>query len=84
MVAVTLYTRVGCHLCDDVRDTLDAVRREREFELTVVDVDTDPALVALYGSEVPVVAVAGRKAFKYRGDAGAFRAALDRAEAARA
>lgn len=82
MVAVTLYTRVGCHLCDDVKDTLERVRRDRDFALSVVDVDTDPALVALYGNEVPVVSVAGRKAFKSRVDEGAFRAALDRAEAA--
>jgi glutaredoxin len=79
--AVTLYTRVGCHLCDVAKDVLEDVRRERPFELTTVDIDTDPELVRLYGEEVPVVAVDGRKAFKYRVDAAALRERLDRASA---
>lgn len=80
MSKVTLYTRVGCHLCDDAKEVLEAVRRERPFELDVVDIDTDPALVALYTDEVPVITIAGRKAFKYRVDPAALRAKLDRAE----
>ncbi len=76
--AVTLYTRVGCHLCDVVKDVLDQVRRDRPFDLTTIDVDTDPELVRLYGEELPVVAIDGRKAFKYRVDAAALRRRLDR------
>ena len=74
---VTLYTRADCHLCDDAKAVLEDVRRERPFELITVDVDTDPALVAAYGLEVPVVLVDGRKAFKYRVDAPGLRARLD-------
>ncbi len=81
--AVTLYTRVGCHLCDVVKDVLDQVRAERPFDLTTIDVDTDPELVRLYGEEVPVVAIDGRKAFKYRVDPAALRERLDRAEQGR-
>jgi len=79
--AVTLYTRVGCHLCDVVKDTLDAALRQRAFELTIVDIDTDPALVALYDEEVPVVTINGRKAFKFRVKPEELHARLDRAEA---
>jgi glutaredoxin len=78
-VTVTLYTREGCHLCDVVKGVIDQVQRERPFHLTIVDVDTDPELVRLYGDEVPVVAIDGRKAFKYRVDAAALRERLDRA-----
>jgi glutaredoxin len=74
---VTLYTRVDCHLCDDAKAVLEDVRRERPFELTTVDVDTDPALFEAYGLEVPVILVDGRKAFKYRVDAESLRARLD-------
>lgn len=77
---VTLYTRVRCHLCDVAKGVLDDVRRERPFELTIVDVDTDAELAELYGGEVPVVLVDGRKAFKFRVDPGALRALLDRAQ----
>ena len=76
--AVTLYTRTGCHLCEVVKGVLEQVRQERDFDLTTIDVDTDPELVRLYGEEVPVVAVDGRKAFKYRVDPEALRARLDR------
>ena len=78
-MTVTLYTREGCHLCDVVKGVIHQVQRERPFELTIVDVDTDPELVRLYGDEVPVVAIDGRKAFKYRVDAAALRDRLDRA-----
>ncbi len=76
---VTLYTREGCHLCDVVKRVLAVVQAERPFDLVTVDIDTDPALVALYDTEVPVVAIDGRKAFKYRVDATSLRARLDRA-----
>jgi glutaredoxin len=79
--AVTLYTRVGCHLCDVVKDVLDQACVERPFDLTTIDVDTDPELVRLYGEEVPVVAIDGRKAFKYRVDPTELRLRLDRSAA---
>jgi len=82
MVSVTLYTRVGCHLCDVVKEQLDAAQSQRPFALEVVDVDTRPELVAQYGDEVPVVMVAGRKAFKYRLNPAEFLERLARAEAA--
>lgn len=82
MTTVTLYTRRGCHLCDDAKAVLDEVRAAHPFRLDVVDVDTDPALVALYSDEVPVVAVDGRKAFKYRLTAPDLVERLRRAEAA--
>jgi glutaredoxin len=80
--AVTLYTRVNCCLCDVVKGLLDEVRTERLFELTTIDVDSDPELVRLYGEEVPVVAIDGRKSFKLRVDPAALRAALARADGA--
>lgn len=68
---VELYTRVGCHLCDVAKEALERVRTEEPFELTTIDVDTDPNLVEKYGMEVPVVVVEGRKAAKFRVDEGA-------------
>lgn len=79
---VTLYTRAGCHLCEVAKSILDDVQKERAFELVVLDIDADPALVALYDLEVPVVAIDGRKAFKLRSmTADALRDRLDRAAA---
>ena len=62
---VTLYTRAGCHLCDEVKQTLLRARSRATFTLREIDIDSDPALRAQYNDEVPVVAINGKKAFKY-------------------
>lgn len=76
MAKLTLYTRVNCHLCEVVKDTLDKVRAEQPFELEIFDIDTDPELKKLYDWEVPVVLVDGKKWAKYRVDADALRRRL--------
>ncbi len=63
---VTLFTRVGCCLCEDAHRVLEAAAGHASFELAVVDIDSDPELQRLYNDEVPVIAIDGRKAFKYR------------------
>jgi glutaredoxin len=68
MKQVTLYTREGCHLCDDAHEALLRVQARAAFELAIVDVDGDPKLVELYGLEVPVVLVDGKKVAKFRVD----------------
>ena len=78
MVRITLYSRHGCHLCDDMRAVVAAVGRELPLQVDEVDVDGDPALAAAYGDQVPVLLVNGRKAFKYRVDAAALRERLRR------
>ena len=66
MHQITLYTRIGCHLCDVAKDSLERVRAVEPFDLTVVDVDTDAQLKELYGLEVPVILVDGKKWAKFR------------------
>jgi glutaredoxin len=61
---VILYTRRGCHLCEDAWHVLEAARREYGFALEMVDVDTLPELAALHGSWVPVVTVNGSLRFR--------------------
>lgn len=63
---VTLYTRAGCCLCDDAKNVLAAARRHADFDLEEVDIDADSELRRLYNDEVPVIAINGRKAFKYK------------------
>jgi glutaredoxin len=69
---VTLYTRAGCCLCDQAKQVLDAARREADFDYREFDIDRDPDLRARYNDEVPVIAIDGRKAFKYRVDRNEF------------
>jgi glutaredoxin len=73
---VILYTRAGCHLCEEAKEEILRVRAETPFAFRSVDIDRDPALVALYNEEVPVIFVNGEKAFRYRVDAGELRKRL--------
>ena len=63
---VTLYTRMGCCLCDDAKRVLMEARRRAEFDYEERDIDADPDLRRLYRDEVPVVSIDGVKAFKYK------------------
>ena len=70
MITLTLYSRPGCHLCDEMHAVVVRVRSAIPFALEEIDITTDPALEALYGEEIPVLLIDGRKAAKYRiGDA---------------
>ena len=70
---VILYTRAGCHLCEDAEAVLRRVMAEATrsgraaFELRPVDIDADPdpELARRYGVRVPVVAIDGVEHFEY-------------------
>ena len=66
---VILYTRGGCHLCEDARRAIEAARGHADFDYEEVDIDRDAELRRRYNDEVPVVAINGVKAFKYRVEA---------------
>lgn len=55
-VPFTLYSRSYCHLCEDMLQALMALQQPGErFEVAVLDVDADPALVARFDELVPVL-----------------------------
>jgi glutaredoxin len=62
---VILYTRRGCHLCDEVKSSLARLGARARFHLREIDIDSDPELARQFNEEVPVVFVHGHKAFKY-------------------
>ena len=66
MIALTLYSRPGCHLCDEMKAVIARVGRTTPLRLEEVDISTDASLERLYGVEIPVLMVEGRKAAKYR------------------
>jgi glutaredoxin len=59
-----LYTRRGCHLCEDAWQCLSEAQQAYGFALEVKDVDEDPVLAARYGEQVPVVTVNGKERFR--------------------
>jgi hypothetical protein len=68
VIAITLYSRPGCHLCDDMKAIVVRVTHHMPTPVTVeeVDISTDPQLELRYGLEIPVLMMNGRKVAKYR------------------
>ena len=73
---VTLYSRVGCHLCDTAREVIERVCVDLGESFEEVDVDADPDLTDRFGDEVPVTFVDGRQHDFWRVDEARLRAAL--------
>ncbi len=65
-VEIILYERAGCCLCEEMLAVVASLGGEFSLEVKRIDVGRDPALEARFGDQVPVLFVAGRKAFKYR------------------
>ena len=65
---LTVYSRTYCHLCDEMIAGLQQMQARFRFTLNIVDVDSDDALEALYGDDVPVLAHAARELCRHRLD----------------
>ena len=65
MRTVTLYSRPGCHLCDDARAALARVRERAPFILQERDIEDDDALHARYLERIPVIALDGEELFDF-------------------
>jgi thiol-disulfide isomerase/thioredoxin len=68
VIFLTLFSRPGCHLCDEMKTVVQRVIDAADVPATVevIDISTDPDLEERYGLEIPVLLVDGRKAAKYR------------------
>jgi glutaredoxin len=73
---VTLYTRPGCHLCDDARALIEQVCAELGESYAEISIAGDPDLERRFGHEVPVTLVDGRRHDYWRVDPARLRAAL--------
>ncbi|PYR33026.1 MAG: hypothetical protein DMF92_00230 [Acidobacteria bacterium] len=65
VIVLTIYSRPGCHLCDEMKAVV--LRAARSVPLTVeeIDISLDAELDERYGPEIPVLMVNGKKAAKY-------------------
>ena len=66
MIPVTIYSRPGCHLCDEMKAVVQHVGASIPLTIEEIDISADPELERLYGLEIPVLFVAGKKVAKYR------------------
>ena len=78
---VTLYTRPGCHLCDEAKAAIAPLLREFALVLREVNIDKDAVLEERYGWDIPVIYIGARKAAKHRIDVEQFRRQLRESKA---
>jgi glutaredoxin len=76
---VTVYTRSGCHLCEEAKAAMAPLLAEFGARLREVDIDADPVLRARYDYDVPVIFLGARKVAKHRVVAAQFRRQLEEA-----
>ena len=75
---LTLYSRPGCHLCDEARAALERVRARAAFALHEVNIETDEELHGRYLERIPVVALGDEELFEFFVDEAALESRLYR------
>ncbi len=78
MTTITIYSRQGCHLCEDAQKTLESLREELNFVVDVIDIDQDAELTKLYSDQVPVIHIDGIHHDFYKVDPLRFRSSLEK------
>lgn len=76
---VTLYTREGCHLCEEAKNIILPLLFKYGATLREVNIDDDRTLLDRYTSDIPVVFLGARKIAEHRVDAAELRRALEQA-----
>ncbi|MGH3423133.1 MAG: glutaredoxin family protein [Nocardioidaceae bacterium] len=73
---VVVYSKPGCHLCEDAAGVVAQVCAELGVGWAEQDISVDPELMRVYGEQIPVTFVDGRQHDFWRVDAARLRAAL--------
>jgi glutaredoxin len=74
---VILYTRPGCHLCEEMKQQMIGANCAELYSLAEVNIETDPELLTRYRYEIPVVSINGVEAFRYRLRSDEFKSYLE-------
>ena len=73
---VRLYSKPGCHLCDDARAVVERVCADLGTSYDEVDITTSPELMNAYADQIPVTFVDGKQHDFWRVDETRLRSAL--------
>jgi uncharacterized membrane protein/glutaredoxin len=60
---VTIYTKKGCHPCEEAKELLLGLQREYDLDIIEVDIESDKGLEKMYSSLIPVVSLEGGRVF---------------------
>ena len=76
LAEVVLYTRPGCHLCDEAKQAIEAANCADRYTLTEVNIESDPLLLDRYKDHIPVITIDGVEVFRHRVSSEEFRQKL--------
>jgi glutaredoxin len=85
-IILTLYSKPGCHLCEEaliaINNVLSEIRAQNstdvQIELNEFNILEDEALLAAYAEEIPVLQINGETHAYWRIDTDRLRAALEK------
>ena len=70
---VIVYSRPGCHLCDEAKAAIENSNCSAHYTLEEVNIESDDELLRKYKYDIPVVTIDGKEAFRHRVDTNEFR-----------
>jgi len=73
---VIIYSRPGCHLCEEAKQAILKAGVADQYTLSEVNIADDPELLARYKNDIPVITFDGVEAFRHRVSPADFAAAL--------
>jgi glutaredoxin len=77
---VIIYSRPGCHLCDEAKASILSAGCGDQFDLQEINIESDDELLRKYQYDIPVIAINGVETFIHRVDPIEFRSALIRVQ----
>ncbi len=75
-IEVVIYSRPGCHLCEEMKEEIARANCAEFYLLREINIESDPELLARYKYEIPVLTIDGIEAFRHRLQAEEFRAKI--------
>ena len=75
---VIIYSRPGCHLCDEAKAAILSAGCSDQFVLEDVDIESDEELLRKYQYDIPVIAINGVETFIHRVDPKEFKTRIKR------
>lgn len=73
---VTIYSRPGCHLCEDAKEAMRAAGSTNNYVLEEINIATDRELLRRYKDDIPVITFDGVELFRHGLKSEEFAAAL--------
>lgn len=70
---VIVYSRPGCHLCDEAKAAIEKSNCSDRYTLEEVNIESDNELLRKYKYDIPVITIDGEEAFRHRLDPAEFR-----------